>query len=307
MFDMWIWILLAALAVLGMGIFFLRRKGDGEPGGLLETPTFISQMLTQGMDQRCRFDVSLGTGDDRARVLRGPCVAVEQTAFTIDANLGYNMPSWTGQQVQVFFTMHRGRTSSSYDCTTEISGIVPYRGGYAIRLRIPAKLANNQRRAFVRLAPSRGLVADMGLWMDCAALKSGNTAPMDLTEPTFPFENLRLDNVSAGGARVTVEFSERRHAIQAQVSKGHALLLHLRLRDVPDGRTLTLWLKCVVTLVQPETGGVGIGLRFTSWAATTDPQAEFAWFSGEKEGGVAPLAAWVMRRHLEIYKNLSSE
>lgn len=257
----------------------------------------VQDMLQEAIEARAVFNVRFGVDSMRDRYLRGPCVAVSDDSILIDANLTYGVPGWVGQQVQVYFTTNSSSGSSFFEFTTTISRTVPYLGNVGIELFLPDKIVTNQRRAFVRFSPPNRFVGSTRLWSGSMLNRLEGLQPINIPEPSLSGDALSIDNISAGGLRLvfpTDQFDDM------PVSTDQTILLNLTLRNADGAETLNLWLITSVVQEIRESGRSLLSLKFTRWAPEGEKDIPLSWFPLGREGGVPPLAAWVMRRQLEV-------
>ena len=169
-----------------------------------------------------------------------------------------------------------------------------------MELTLPAQLRSEQRRAFVRLSPSRTLIGDFSFWMGGPGLDRRRT-PESMPEPDVPFSSIKLHNISAGGARLILE---GKSGVDLPLEKEIPVRIRGVLLGAENKIDLALWLGAEVVMTQEEPVGRVLSVRFRKWALEgEDPKAELSWFPVNPEGGVPPLAAWVMHKHLELYRD----
>lgn len=257
----------------------------------------VTGLLQDAMESRSIFNIRFEGEAMRERFLRGPCVALGKDKILIDANLTYGVPSWVGQPVQVYFALSSSKSSVFYEFRTAIARTVPYLGNVGIELHIPDRLVPNQRRAFVRFSPPQRFVASIRLWTGRATRMLDSITPNNAPRASLSGNALSLDNISAGGLRI---ISPANAYDDMQPEKGDVALVNLVLRNAEGQETLNLW--CTTSIVQNllEKNRSILSLKIERWAPEGDPDATLSWFPVVREGGVPPLAAWVMRRQLEV-------
>lgn len=292
--DLLIWG--GVLATLYVAWFFcVRRKEKNRQ--LQMSQNSVLDLLQEGIDSRATFNIRFEIDSMRDRFLRGPCVAVSEDSILIDANLTYGVPGWVGQQVQVYFSPTTNSGSSFYEFTTTISRTMPYLGNVGIELFIPDKIVTNQRRAFVRFSPPNRFVGSIQLWNGRVLNQLEGLQPASMPDSILSGDALSIDNISAGGLRLvfpTDQFADM------PVSTEQSLLLNLTLRNSDGAETVNLWFVTSVVQEIRESGRSLLSLRFVRWAPEGEKNVALSWFPLGREGGVPPLAAWVMRRQLEV-------
>lgn len=284
------------MAVLGL-VYWLWSRSAARKRGLWQEQQSTVELLQEALESRAVFNIRFEAEAMRERFLRGPCVAVGKDKVLIDANITYGIPSWAGQKVQVYFSLSSAKSSVFYEFHTSIARTVPYLGNVGIEMFIPDRLVRNQRRAFVRFSPPQRFVAGIRLWTGRVTRALDGLVPNTAPSPSLDGDALSLDNISAGGLRVV--FPSRAYDAVAP-EDGAMALVNLVLRNSEGQETLNLW--CATTVVQEcrENNRTLLSLKFERWAPESEPDAPISWFPVGREGGVPPLAAWVMRRQLEV-------
>lgn len=258
----------------------------------------VQETLQEALDSRTVFNIRFEVDSMRERFLRGPCVAVGKDNMLIDVNLTYGVPAWEGQPVQVYFGISgAGKGNSFYEFNTTIARTVPYLGNVGIELRQPARLIANQRRTFVRFSPPHRFVGNIRLWTGRPTQYSEALIPSAVAPPVLSGDALAIDNISAGGLRLI--FPTQAYD-GVPVERSQLVLLNLLLRNADGQEALNLW--CMGTVMQDQSDGPRtlLSLKFERWAPEGDADNPLSWFPVGREGGVPPLAAWVMRRQLEV-------
>lgn len=284
------------LVALYVAWHFWKRHQEKAQQGRAEQINVV-ELLHEAMDARATFNVRFEVDSMRDRYLRGPCVAVGEDSILIDANLTYGVPGWAGQQVQIYFSTNSNSGSSFYEFTTTISRTVPYLGNVGIELFLPDKIITNQRRSFVRFSPPNRFVGSIHIWNGRLLTQLDGLQPSQISPPLLSGDALSIDNISAGGLRLlfpTGQFDAM------PVSAEQSLLLNLTLRNAEGAETLNLWFVTSVVQEIRENERSLLSLKFIRWAPEGEKDVPLSWFPLGREGGVPPVAAWVMRRQLEV-------
>ena len=286
------------ILVLAGTFWYIRKRRNKTPNDLLQRPDFIYEVINTTIDDRNHYEVVFDVSDSGLdKRFSGSCIACNRSTLLVDTNIPYQVPSWTGQPVRAFFSSGRGMKSTMYECLTRIERVTPYRSGFALELAMPSRLMTNQRRAFVRFAPPTMLVANISVWSQ--SVDAERLSPASLPHPTVNMPEVYLKNISAGGAGLGLVL----HApLGALAKSGDPLLIRFELRD-GEGRTaLALWVCAVIVTNKEAPKHHALALRFTRWVIEGEPGQELSWFPANADMGIPPLAAWVMRRHLEIHR-----
>lgn len=138
----------------------------------------------------------------------------------------------------------------------------------------------------------------------------------DMTTPLFPDISRALPvallNLSGGGLRLLVPRATARSATARGMNLdiGGRLTALLELYDPQHDRSLGFWLQCRIQnrFVAFETRDVELGLQVLAWGQARDNAPHMAdWKPLSDEGEVEPLGNWVIRRHLELYRESGSD
>lgn len=294
-----LWVLVGGIALIFAGtVWFLLSRRAKPTGDLLQQPDYIFDIINTTIDDRNHFEIVFDIPDSGMdKRFSGSCIACNNQAFLVDTNISYQVPTWTGQPVRVFFSSGKGTKTSMFECSSRILRVTPYRAGFALELALPARLIANQRRAFVRFAPPSGLVANISLWNEVTS--EDRLVPASLPHPVVNLPEVFLKNISAGGAGIGLSLQS---PLNGHLKPDDFLLIRFELRDNEGRIVLSLWVGAVIISIKDMSKQQAIALRFTRWVIEGEPDQELSWFPATQEIGIPPLAAWVMRRHLEIHK-----
>lgn len=286
-------ILVAFLAMIGAALYKKHRTRQ-ELAGQKKT---VVEVLHDALNNRCRLDIKFTKGDTSGRYMRGPCMAVGTDRILVDTGLRYGLHGWIGMEVHVFFQLSSAKGMRYYDFFSTVTQVHRYEAGYALELNTPQKLNNNQKRTFVRLIPTWRMVKELNLWTRLP--QSGlHIPPVEMPPPIYTAASVTMDNISGGGIRflLTLEEGEAPPAME----QGEKLYMYLSAQGLDLKESLQLWLISEIVDIKATTPEIfTVSVRFQSWAPDTAPDIELSWFPADSEGGVPPLAAWVMLRHLE--------
>lgn len=294
-----LWILAGGIALVLAGTaWLLLSRRTKTSGDLLQQPDYIFEIINTTIDDRNHYEIVFDIPDSGMdKRFNGSCIACNRQTFLVDTNISYQVPTWTGQAVRVFFSSGRGTKTSMFECSSRIMRVTPYRSGFALELAIPTRLTANQRRAFVRFAPPSSLVANISLWNEVT--NADRLSPASLPHPVVNLPEVFLKNISAGGAGLGLS---QHSPLNGLLKSDDPLLVRFELRDSEGRIVLSLWVAAVVISVKDMGKHQAMALRFTRWVIEGEPDQELSWFPATPETGIPPLAAWVMRRHLEIHK-----
>ena len=134
--------------------------------------------------------------------------------------------------------------------------------------------------------------------------------------PLFPdishAQPMALLNLSGGGLRLLLPRATVR-AVTGRgmnIDVGGRFAALLELYDPQHDRSLGFWLQCRIQnrFVAFETRDVELGVQVLAWGQARDAAPHMAdWKPLSDEGEVEPLGNWVIRRHLELYRESGSD
>lgn len=276
--------------ILGSIVAFVRGKAHSS-----DKQNAVHGILEEALNSRSRLDIKFVDGDMAGRYMSGPCMGLREDRLLVDTNLQYVMHNWLNQRVHVFFQLSEGKKNRYYDFFSTVTGIHSYEGAYALELEMPHNLNNNQKRTFVRLTPNWPMVKDIQVWTDLTQMGLVST-PKAMPLPSCVASAVKVDNISGGGIRLLI----RRRESKLNLEKEDGVFLHIHLEGPDDKNPLGLWLAGKVVFFQRLSDAMdSISLQFRAWAPDVQPEEDLSWFPVDGQGGVPPLASWVMLRHLE--------
>lgn len=138
----------------------------------------------------------------------------------------------------------------------------------------------------------------------------------DMVAPLFPDISRALPvallNLSGGGLRLLLPRATVR-AVTGRgmnIDVGGRFTALLELYDPQHDRSLGFWLQCRIQnrFVAFEARDVELGAQVLAWGQARDAAPHMAdWKPLSDEGEVEPLGNWVIRRHLELYRESGSD
>lgn len=286
----------------------------------------IHDILQQGMDKRCHFDVHFPKIDVEAdsQSSQGTCIALDnpftlptakQALITLAFHSALFDFALKGQDIDVFFHFKQDEQLHFYHFMSVVLDIRKKDEAFLVQLAFPLELDNQQRRNFVRIKVSTDDLPRFGLWHGIQVYSSGmrNTNRDAARDPdvvvmphllwkVVPTESVMFMDISAGGLSLQVSPSERYPGLAI----GEMLTMHIGLPPVPAGReadlgaTVELLISGVIVRNIPRAGSsASFGLRFQRWAYSVHNVTP-VWFIIKENDGILPLGNWIMR--LQVYR-----
>lgn len=318
----WLLALFLVIALLLLGLLIktlIERRIRYKPHGSITDETAIREILREAFDQRRPFEVQIQTQYGRRRpTLRCAPEYVGQVSLTIEVN-GLNSLSdrWLGRPVMVFFRVLLAKKFTYYTFASKIESIhSPKQGVCHITLPLPVRLENRQKRSFLRITPPHDFILGAAIW--CGEDMPKPEALQELPEWPRPTllqlpgrtQQFQMLDLSAGGARVGI-VNQIIRSYRLQFSAVEQLILMIDLFDPEQDKRLRYWMLCRIQNIWREhsTRDIQMGLQFLAWAKpkesadNSDEPAGIEWLRLSPASEVESLGNWIMRRHLELFRD----
>ncbi len=297
-----------------------RHKRYSPHGKITDADT-IRNILRAAFDQRRPFEIQVQTGNNERRpTLRCAAEYLGATSFSIEINGIQSLsPQWIGKPLTVFFRINVDGEFVYYTFHSSIQDILTPRPGTChITLPLPIEMENRQKRAFLRMAPPPEFLLGAAIWQ-------GQAMPLpeaynDLARWPRPhllylpdrMEHFRILDLSAGGCRISIP-SQVSREFHLEFAFTEQIVIMLDLFDPEQNKRLRFWLQCRVQSIWLEHASrdMHIGLQFLSWARPSEALYEGAHTSGiewlrlSAAREVEMIGNWIMRRHLEVFRDVS--
>ncbi len=292
---------------------FRNRHRPYVPQDWIIEPKEIQAVIQNALDQRAKFELQFASHDGSRRpALRCSGVDIQNKLLVVEATgLTSLSDRWAGKTVDCFF-MVLGRENNIFHAfTTTISSIQVVKNLCFIRLHMPQRIESRQKRSYLRIIPPDEYLLGSAIWRgpdlpeetQRDSLAVWSKPSMVLLPGTRTDFSVR--DISSGGMRVHLP----RQALAEEmphISVSNQLMLMLDLWDPDKMQRLRFWLLCRVQspVLDFETRGMDIGLQFLAWAKPqeTDSGSSLVWLRLASSGEVEPLGNWIMRRHLEFFR-----
>jgi hypothetical protein len=297
-----------------------KRRVRYKPHGSIADPETIRMFLRQAFEQRRPFEVQIHKEVDTRRPnLRTTLEHLGPHNFTLEINGIESLSNqWIGRQINVFFQILFDGDFIYYTFQTQIDVIqFPLKGLCHITMPIPSLLENRQKRAFLRLKPPAEYFRGAAMWH--AAALPADSHLYDLTLWPRPsllalpgrLEQFELLNISAGGMRLRLPHPVVR-AQDLRFTSVERVIVMLDLLDPEQNyKLLRYWLQCRIQSVWFEhpSRDLYMGLQFLAWAKPREipggqSHSGMEWLRLPSSNEVEPIGSWIMRRHLELFRDL---
>ncbi len=284
------------------------------PTGWILNRKEVRSILDRAVEKRATMEMRF-LPSDRARrsTYLAPLDLTPESLILEMTSAGSVRKTWIDRPIECFFRLKYKRDQYlHYAFSTTIVGIRKTDPEIAhLTVEIPRKLERHQKRAHLRVEPPQQFVLGLGLWPDQTGkdqetqdrVKSWGP-PLFTLVPGKSDNPLVIQNISGGGIRLFVKYPAIK-AKKVSFSIAKRFMLMLDLYDPETAKKKRYWFVCRVQNMYEdfETKNVEVGLQFTASARKLAGQKEhrLRWRPVE-DNGMEALAAWVMKRHLELYR-----
>lgn len=315
------------LVLVAAGVLFLlarlieglrrRRRKSALPAYMIGEKQKILHVLQQAVDERSKFEMRFLPSEYTRPVAVCTLLEFDATTLSFDLDPGVQLSKqWNDRLAEFYFRIKGDKKQFIYyrfaSHIKEVQRISQSRN--TMRVAVPESLELQQKRAHLRLEPPSQYLLGIAVWRE-----PGEPLPTEVKQwgrphlrfkPGIAESSLALEDLSAGGVRMLVT-REALKKSKLDVSVGHRLYLMLDLYDPEASRKRRFLLLCRVQHVYEdfETRNVEWGLQFVSHGRLKKEQTqdedvspEVEWKPVDQEG-VETLGSWVMKRHLELYRD----
>lgn len=307
----------AVIAVLLVLILFLavrNRRRAYVPDDWIQDPRDIRATLQLALDQRSRFDLQFkALQGGRRPALRCSGARLEGPYLTLEVNgLQILSSRWDGKEADCFFHLLGNGQILHHAFTTRVIKVFTQGDRCFLHVMIPERIESRQKRSYLRIAPPEEFLLGAALWR-------GPDLPEDdirgniqaWAKPSMVFlpnatPQFSVTDISAGGARLHIPRDAVTEEIQG-INVSDRMVFMIDLWDPDRSQRLRFWILCRVQnpMRDFETRGMNIGLQFLAWARPrdcTETGCELEWLRLSGSGEVETLGNWIMRRHLELFR-----
>ncbi len=298
---------------------FRAKKQRYAPYGSIVDEKQIRKILRTAFEQRRPFELQIKSDDQTRRpTFRCSPEYVGNSTVTLEINGVKRLSDhWINRRIQVFFRLKVEGQFTYFTFDSVIETITsPTQDTCHIAISLPTMLDNRQKRSYLRLCPPSELILGAAMWHGTSMPEANiinNLAQWPLPQLLLlpsKCNDFHILDLSAGGMRISVprgivktknlEFNSIEH-----------IILMLDLLDPEHAKRMRCWVQCRIQSVWEEhvSRDVHIGLQFLSWARPrdftgTDNTADLEWLRLSSSLEVEVIGNWIMRRHLELYREM---
>lgn len=310
----------AAGLSIALGLVVKIRFTHDEPMAIdrIVKPAEIRGLLETALTQRSKMRVSFVRDDPGTR-------STDATILSVDRSKGIELEmttlvranqSWVGKLVACDFRLRidpRKDYENFFGFVVPILRIVKAGDDYIhMTVEWPTRLDLEQKRAFLRVEPSRFSILTLALWHENMVRGSSGHfgdpstwgKPLVTFDASAPVSVVEMRNISAGGLRLEIKAEAIRHQPDTLFEPGSRFLMHLTLAEPEAEHPLEFFLALRLQNAygDPEVfGNKAYGFRILSFGAPAQtPLETLTWKTAV--AGVPAIDDWAFRRHLEVYR-----
>lgn len=283
------------------------------PSGWILGRTEIKAILDKAVRSRATMEMRF-LPSDRSRKSTY-CAPMDLTAESLVLEMtaaGSVGRAWIDRPVECFFRLrHKRDQYLHYAFTSTIVGIRKTEQDIALlSLELPRKVELHQKRAFLRVDPPQQYLLGLALWPEPTARHPDTRAnikrwgkPSLIMDPGRGDNPVSIINLSAGGIRLFCRHLQIKRTDVTFAIAGRFLLM-LDIYDPELAKKRRYWFACRVQNLYEdfETRNQEVGLQFTEVGWLQEGDDRLLEWRPVEDAGVESLAAWVMKRHLELYR-----
>ncbi|MDR3074321.1 MAG: hypothetical protein LBV01_06335 [Deltaproteobacteria bacterium] len=303
--------LAGALLLLTLIIYFRPRK-PYVPQDWIMDPEVIRETLNQAIHQRGKFELQFAVeGEMRRPALRCGGLDIKGAGIIFEAaGLATLSTQWQGKQVDCFFMIRKREQYFFYAFSSTIETIKIIRDQCFITVLLPKQLETRQKRSYLRITPPEEYMLGAAVWrgpdMPENAVKDNLALWPKPSRIWLPGtrEEFSIRDISSGGMRLHLP----RHILAEEMDMIHVssqFIAMLDLWDPDKAQRFRCWLFCRMQspVLDFETKGMDLGAQFLAWAKpASSGGSSLLWLKLASSGEVEPLGNWIMRRHLEYFR-----
>ncbi len=289
------------------------RRGDFPAYWIVRRPE-IQCILQQALDQRSKFEIKFLPSDYARPIATCSLEKINQHALQFDIGPEVSVSKrWLNRTVEFYFRIQGGkRQHVYYRFTSPVVGVkrLGDRGSLFL-VEPPPKIELQQKRAFLRLEPPSQYLLGCAVWQESERQRPEQLKtwgrPILVYNPDELSNPINVEDISAGGMRLLVT-RQIMKKLKLKFTMAQRLYVMLDLYDPDSSRKRRFWLQCRVQHVYEdfETRNAEYGLQFMAYGQLRkkdgEPTQQVEWKQTGQEG-IELLGSWVMKRHLELYRD----
>lgn len=298
--------------LLVMLVIHFRPRKPYVPQDWVVDPEQIKEALTLAMNQRSKIEIHFAMeGETRRPALRCTGLQIEKEFLYLESSsLATLSLQWVGRRADCFFMLHKKNNYVFHAFSTTIADIQVKNDYCLIKVALPERLESRQKRSYLRITPPDEYMLGAAVWRGPDMPEDANRNDLALwPKPSYFWlpgtrEEFSIRDISSGGLKLHLP----RHTLAEEmdfIRISNQFIVMLDLWEPDKATRLRFWLLCRMQspILNFETKGMDIGAQFLAWAkAGGNGTSTLTWLKLASSGEVEPLGNWIMRRHLEFFR-----
>lgn len=295
--TLFFYILLIVVLLLVLGTLYRKSTARSlDPFLLKEKP---AELFAIAMRQDESFDIAIMRrgADVTTWPYHGKCSKINRRTIVLETRLPAVPKKLVASKVQVNFQIVMAGRQLFLQFESSVTNAFDTNTGYALEVRIPRYVVQNQKRQFLRLELDPVFLGPVAAW----PLKPFLPVPVhsnDLGSPKLgnnnkSHRNLRVIDISATGIGFRIA-----HYPAVLFKREMPFLFLISLKNLQTKSTLSLWLYTKVRYVFSPSAldETKLGANIEKWAYVQHGpnQGQIVWNKTGKEGEVPPLFSWIL-------------
>lgn len=294
--------LYSKMRLKGLPAYWVVRKKD------------ILNILQYAVAERSKFEMKFLPSEYARPVAVCTLLEIKPSGLTFEVGSGASVTKrWLDRSAEFYFRIKGdNKQHIYYRLTSTVVGVKKLPNDLnTIITEFPDKLELQQKRSFLRLEPPAQYLLGLAVWHDKGSPKPAEVnrwgRPHLLHQPDRAANPVMVEDVSAGGMRLLITRSALKNS-NLSLSIADRLYIVLDLYDPEVSRKRRFWLQSRVQHVYEdfETRNAEYGLQFIAWGRPRkeeeDGVVSVDWREIEQDG-IELLGSWIMKRHLELYRD----
>jgi hypothetical protein len=302
--------------LLAVGILFRafrNRRRVYVPKDWVLDPRAIREVLQLALDQRAKFELQFkALQGGRRPALRCSGVRLEGLFLTLEVSGLQKLSSrWAGKEVECFFQVLDQDRAMYHAFATRVKDVSVQADRCCLRLHIPDRLESRQKRSYLRIAPPEEYLLGAAVWRGTDLPDEDIRDDLQAwAKPSLVYlpnvsAHFSVTDISAGGVRIHIPRAYLSEEVR-RINISDRLISMLDLWDPDRAQRMRFWMLCRVQtpVLDFETRGMDVGLQFLAWAKPKESMegGQVEWLRLSNSGEIEPLGNWIMRRHLELFR-----
>ena len=304
----------AVAGVISLIVLFLylRPKKAYVPQDWILDRAQIQNIIALALNQRAKFELQFSLANESRRpALHCSGVDIEGDTIVLEATGLVTLSSrWEGKPMDCFFMVRQRGSYLFYAFSSKVTRVRVADDICQVRITLPERLEARQKRLYLRITPPEEYMLGAAIWR-------GPDLPDDSVRNDLALwpkpsrillpgvrEEFSIRDISSGGLKLHLP----RHVVVEEMDLIHIstqFMVMLDLWDPDKAQRFRFWMLCRMQspVLDFESKGMDLGAQFLAWAKPAESgNSSLLWLKLAASGEVEPIGNWIMRRHLEFFR-----